>query len=700
MTRVHGVLFFLLWLASVSLAAEPKQPLPADRALAAYFAEQTAKLQNQCLADLTTVEEWKSRRPKLLAQLREMLGLDPWPEKTDLKATVTRRLEQEDFVVENLHFQSRPGLYVTGNLYLPKKIDQPCPAILYLCGHGAVKENGVSYGNKVYYQHHGEWFARHGYVCLTIDSLQLGEIEGLHHGTYNLNQWWWVNRGYTPAGVEAWNCIRALDYLQTRKEVDPERLGATGRSGGGAYSWWIAALDERIKVAVPVAGITDLENHVVDGCVDGHCDCMYFLNTYRWDYPQVAALVAPRPLLISNTDRDGIFPLEGVVRTHAKTRDVYRLLGAAPNLALQITAGGHADTQELHIHAFRWFDQHLLKTDRLIEKPAVKLLDREQLRVFQELPKDAINRDIAETFVAAAPSPTVPASKEAWAAERDRLLAGLREKCFAAWPKELPAVQIKQAWSAEREGIRLAAYDFASEANVPLRLYVAERTRLERPELAVVNIMGGKKWQELLANYRPAFEKELAGDLGPLDKLPPASEEGFKSLQGMFAKFKWAMAYLSPRGTGREAWSGDAKRQNQLARRFYLLGSTVDGQRVLDIVQGVAAARAAPELKETPIWLQSEEPELSGVTLYASLFGPPVKRLDLYGLPMTHKSGPYLLSVNRVLDMPQTLALAAERSQVILYGEDEPAWQHAKDAAKILELGDKRVQVRKPPTKE
>ena len=69
----------------------------------------------------------------------------------------------------------------------------------------------------------------------------------------------------------------------------------------------------RIKCAVPVAGITDLKNHVVDGCVEGHCDCMYMVNTYRWDYPQVAALVAPRPLLISNTDSDGIFPLDGVV---------------------------------------------------------------------------------------------------------------------------------------------------------------------------------------------------------------------------------------------------------------------------------------------------------------------------------------------------------------------------------------------------
>ena len=242
------------------------------------------------------------------------------------------------------------------------------PAILYVCGHGQVKKDGISYGNKTHYQHHGGWFARNGYVCLIIDSLQLGEIEGIHHGTHRYDRWWWLSRGYQPAGVEAWNCVRALDYLQSRPEVDGNKLGVTGRSGGGAYSWWIAAIDERIKAAVPTAGITDLQNHVVDGCVEGHCDCMFMLNTYRWDYPLVAALVAPRPLLISNTDRDGIFPLDGVYRTYSKVRRLYELLGKPNDVALQITAGGHADTQELHIHAFRWFDKHLKGIDRPIDK--------------------------------------------------------------------------------------------------------------------------------------------------------------------------------------------------------------------------------------------------------------------------------------------------------------------------------------------
>ena len=147
--------------------------------------------------------------------MHEMLGLDPMPPRTPLKGTVTGKIQHKDFEVWKVHYQSMPHLYVTGNLYVPKGLKKPTPTILYVCGHGSVKKDGISYGNKVHYQHHGIWFARNGYVCLVIDTLQLGEIEGIHHGTYNNKMWWWNSRGYSSAAVEAWNCIRALDYLET-----------------------------------------------------------------------------------------------------------------------------------------------------------------------------------------------------------------------------------------------------------------------------------------------------------------------------------------------------------------------------------------------------------------------------------------------------------------------------------------------------
>ena len=136
-----------------------------------------------------------------------MLGLSPLPEKSPLKAAITRTLDRGDYVVDMLHYQSRPGLYVTANLYRPGQVEpgQRFPAILYVCGHSGRGRNG----NKTAFQSHGIWFARHGYVCLVVDTLQLGEIAGVHHGTYREERWWWLSRGYTPAGVECWKIGRA-----------------------------------------------------------------------------------------------------------------------------------------------------------------------------------------------------------------------------------------------------------------------------------------------------------------------------------------------------------------------------------------------------------------------------------------------------------------------------------------------------------
>src|SRR5262249_33168058 len=162
-------------------------------------------------------EDWERRKPEQRRQLLDMLGLWPLPPRTDLHATVTGRVETEHFTVENLHFQSVPGLYVTANLYLPKEAKTPAPAVLYVFGHSPVVGNAVPYGNKVAYQNHAAWYASHGYVCLVVDTLQLGEVPGLHHGTHHLNLWWWHSLGYTPAGIECWNAMRAIDYLQSRK---------------------------------------------------------------------------------------------------------------------------------------------------------------------------------------------------------------------------------------------------------------------------------------------------------------------------------------------------------------------------------------------------------------------------------------------------------------------------------------------------
>ncbi len=374
--RPHTLLPFLCLLSAVSGQTpkrEPRDMLPAP--FDHYLARRVAEIAGGDWQREITKENWPATQTRMRAQLQRMLGLDPWPERTPLRPEITGTVEGDGYIVEKLHFQSRPGLYVTANFYRPKEVPQPLPAILYVCGHANVVENGVSMGNKTGYHHHGVWFARNGYVCLIIDTIQLGEIRGEHHGTHSKGRWWWASRGYTPAGVEAWNGIRALDYLETRPEVDRTRFGITGRSGGGAYSWWIAALDERIKVAVPTAGITTQHNHILDGAIEGHCDCMFMVNTERWEFDRVAALVAPRPLLIANTDSDGIFPLDGVVEIFNRTRALYRKLGKEDQVGLHIAEGPHKDTQPLNTGAFHWLNRWLKGADRmdLTTEPARKV---------------------------------------------------------------------------------------------------------------------------------------------------------------------------------------------------------------------------------------------------------------------------------------------------------------------------------------
>ena len=198
-----NVVLLLALVLPISLLAQNTNSSADVVMLRNYFQAETAKISDGCLTDVSSLDDWNTKKIQHREELREMLGLPSEESRPALNAVVTGTLDHQLFTVEKLHFQSRPHLYVTANLYLPKNVKAPSPAILYLCGHAKVVTNGVSLGNKTAYQHHGAWFARNGFACLVIDTLQLGEIEGLHHGTYREGMWWWNSRGYTPARVEA-----------------------------------------------------------------------------------------------------------------------------------------------------------------------------------------------------------------------------------------------------------------------------------------------------------------------------------------------------------------------------------------------------------------------------------------------------------------------------------------------------------------
>lgn len=674
--------FFLLWGAGMTLLGQPEEPpWYGERVLSHYFRRQVEQLASSGLDRIETLEEWTERRPELQRQLWEMLGLWPVPERTDLKAEVTGRVEHPDFVVEKLHFQSMPGLYVTANLYLPRRAEGPLPAVLYVCGHGNVKKDGVSYGSKVNYQHHPAWFARNGFVSLILDTLQLGEIEGLHHGTHREGMWWWISRGYTPAGVEAWNSIRALDYLQSRPEVDPQRLGITGRSGGGAYSWWVAALDERVRAVVPVAGITDLQNHVVDGAIEGHCDCMYMVNRYRWDFPLVAALVAPRPLLLANTDRDPIFPLDGVMRLYWKLRRLYRLYGAEEHLGLLITDGPHQDTQELRVPAFSWMNRWLKDQRPVVEDTGEKPLAAEDLKVFSVLPADQRNTRIHESFVPQAPVPPVPEDSAAWEALRARWLEELRQTSFAGWPKLESPLTPRRILERSQAQLQLAVYEFFSEEEYPLWLWVAgpRSAPLQEMELRVLDET--RFWQSMESLSR-LFGGGVLPEIGPgpspsLQPAPGAAE--VERLGRVLAERR--VAFFAPRGVGPTAWRSE--KDTHIRRRFVLLGQTLEGMQVWDVRRAVSALRSLPDLQNAPLRLTGEK-KMGAIALLASLFAPQVDRLEVVNLPSSYREGPALIAAARILDLPQLMALALPALEVTLRTDRPEAWEWPETLARRL----------------
>jgi len=662
--RRKDLLSTLVVLASIwyALPVENAKPVEearrGDQMIVDYFRTETAALADRCLANINTLEEWKARRTEYRRQLQEMLGLWPMPERTDLKPVITGQLEHEEFTVEKLHFQASPKLYVTANLYLPKKLEKPAPTILYLCGHSKQFKDGVSLGNKTAYQHHGAWFARNGYACLVLDTLQLGEIEGIHHGTHRYGMWWWNSRGYTPAGVEAWFGIRALDYLCTRAEVDTNRFGITGRSGGGSYSWTIAALDDRVKVVAPVAGITDLQNQVVDGCVEGHCDCMFFVNTYRWDFPQVAALIAPRPLLLGNSDKDKIFPLDGVVRLHGKVRRIYDLYGAKDKLGLLITEGPHEDTPELQLPVFRWFNRFLKGEEPLVEMAAKTFFKPEQLRVFDALPAAAMNTNIQASFVRSGK----PLTSDVIRGMRDVLKQALKDISFAGWPSDGAPLDAKPAFSTQRDGLRLSAWDFNSQHDVRLRLYFLDRASATPTERISLTVLDDTDWQRWLGAVRAGFEAELASELAGEDK-PAADSASFDELKRRLESGKTALAFFAPRGIALTAWTKDEKKRIQIRRRFMLLGQTLDGMRVWDIRSAVQTIRSVRAMERTQVELIAKG-EMGVNALYAALFEPDVQRLELAQLPESHREGPDYLNVLKVLDVPQVLQIVGQRAEI------------------------------------
>ncbi len=595
-----------------------------------------AEMSARCLDDIRTLDDWQKERAELRHQLLDMLGLDPLPGRTPLKAQITGRLDRGAYGIEKIVFQSRPGLYVTGNFYLPKGSSKPLPAILYLCGHSP-----HPLGAKSQYQDRAVWFASHGYACLVLDTLEFGEVAGIHHGTHDLNMWHWFSLGYTPAGAEVWNAIRALDYLESRPEVDAGRIGLTGISGGGAITWYTAAIDERVAAAAPVCSTFTLGSQAMHWLARGQCDCIYYCNTYVWDFPVVAALIAPRPLLILSGQKDTVFPPDGYHEVFQRAKRIYDLYAgpdANPDRIREVDDNvGHSDPPLFLREARQWM-QRWLREDRAPLPPETSSPAEEtaeDLACLTKLPADAINFRVQNQFIATA-ALKKPASRAAWERRRAELKSQLKDKVFRWFPTGHIPLDTRLSKSSGGWMARYADYkdvSFQTEAGVRVRaqLLTPRNNSSDAP---------------LLIYVKRAADSFFTFDV---DELLP--------LLG-----RYTVLMLNPRLTEQAMSPAD---HADVERTAVWSGRTIAAMQVWDVLRAVEWATSEEKVSASSISIYGKG-EMGIVGLYAAFFDERIRQVILNDPPGSHWQGPALLNVLRVTDIAEVAGALAPRRLVSL----------------------------------
>ena len=301
------------------------------------------------LAALKTPEQWQAAQASTRQRLSRIFG--EFPQKTPLNARIAGKLEREAYTVEKVIFESQPGYHVTANLYLPKGRKFPLPGIVFPCGHS---DEGKAYPP---YQMSGSGFALKGYVVLVFDPMGQGErseywdpVTQKHLVGRGVSQHHAVRQpallaDWTLAGLRLWDGIRAVDYLESRAEVDRNKLAAVGCSGGGQMSWYLTAVDERIKVCAV--------SHPGGSCEDSNLLGLGEEGQYKYEFQ---SLVAPRPIrLIGGRD-------SGQVPVYQKSLDhllpFYKGLGVDPKRAeLVVVPGIHSMDQNNREAAYEWLNK-------------------------------------------------------------------------------------------------------------------------------------------------------------------------------------------------------------------------------------------------------------------------------------------------------------------------------------------------------
>lgn len=449
------------------------------------------------LAAVAHSREVEARGAYIRKRFLEALG-GPLPERTPLNPRVVGVLERDGYKIEKVIFESQPGLYVTANFYLPTRGTAPYPAILFPLGHEA--------GAKA----HSAWqqalgsFAQKGFAALAWDTLGQGERVQLYDEDFGQSKVFRSTTEHTIVGIQCflsgdslarytvWDGIRALDYLTSRKEVDPNRIGCTGNSGGGTHTAYLAALDDRIKVAAPSCYLTSWRKLLETiGPQDAEQILLPWLQA-GLDHADFVHAFAPKPYLMLAAIRD-FFSISGTRETYAEARRIYGLFQAPERLQLVEADDGHGYSRPRRLAAYNWFSRWLKGVADEAPEPEVRVASSREL-----------NCTASGQVVTSLGGETVFSLNRKRAAQLDKNLPKLsngdslvafkkevqdRVRSLTAFENRGGALSVRSYGAIDRTGYRVEKLVYESEPGilVPSLLFVPTDGKASRPAVLYVH---------------------------------------------------------------------------------------------------------------------------------------------------------------------------------------------------------------------
>lgn len=335
------------------------------------------------IATLKSVEDWKGRQKKVRKTLDQILG--PWPADSPLNPRITGVLDKDGYRVEKIVFESMPGFFVTGALFIPEGHSGRGPAILDVIGHSSQAFRRDIYQNVILNLVHK------GFVVLAIDPLGQGErlqyfdaekgksIIGSSTGEHSHAGVQCFLTGQSIARYFIWDGIRAIDYLLTRSEVDPNRIGVTGLSGGGTQSSYIGAVDPRVLAVAPTGYITSLSRLLGSIGPQDAEQVFYHGPLLGIDHADLLEVRAPKPTLQVTTTRD-FFSIQGARETATEVRQAFQALGHPDHFDQVEDDYKHGFTQKNNEATYAFF-QEFLQLPGSAEENTYPFLTEQELTV-------------------------------------------------------------------------------------------------------------------------------------------------------------------------------------------------------------------------------------------------------------------------------------------------------------------------------